>query len=1345
MNDKRGAESVFAARSSVKVLQRMLSAAAVLFVLCLVFAAPASAGLTGSGTEEDPYLVSDIETLGEAFTSGGYVKLSDSFDVSDASVSVSETNPVVLDLNGQTIAVTESATKNWEFISLNPGAEFTLEDKAGNGKITLYAINDRDWNSYSSVISVQRATATINGGTIKHLGGTDMAYGVDVLTNGKNTHAKLVVNGGFIESTYRAIRVFANGADGARPELIVNGGSIKGTNTGIWIQSPSVNANNYIVQVNAGSIEGTDKYAIYVSHDGTSNDGTDPEVALLDLNGGSLRSSSAEYATVAYSANVPATHTMRIQDSVTITNTVDSAMTLDSQNVVKSYSLVGKGTTASPYLICTEADLKAFRDSVNAGNNYAGKTVTLITDIDLNNEEWTPIGTSGKGVSSSSSYIFKGNFDGGYHKISNLRIASGTSGAYGTVNYLNAAESYYQCGLFGKVAGASISNLTIENVKIQNGMVTNTRGAQGTGTLIGEAVNSEISNILITGKIEIDAMYKVGGIIGSVYYSGDTTITNASIIGNDASYIKATDEAYGNCCNLGGIVGFSEMGESDTLSLIDCISDIDIIGGWQFGGLIGASSNSGLLVSNSEVKGTLSADDENAVIGGLVGIGAANSMINFVESSFTGAFGESADGVKVDYFYGKDHGTSSSSQEMTSTGCFVALNPESVLTPENKAGITYLLTGDSDGTILIGNIAELKAVCDAVNADGKVQNGAGTEVPAKGASYKLTADIDLQNQPWTPIGLSADSAPKFAGTFDGNDKTIYNLNVTGREPSYTSAGLFGATNGIIKNLTIDGAVVEHVIVSNTGQSSNGIAVLAGSTAYGATIENITVKNAVVKGNRYVAGIVGYGDGTIKNCHVENVTLIATPNEYNGKYDNGDKVGGILGYANSKMNEISSCTVDDVKITAYRDAGGILGCLSNADIITNDLRVSNLAITIDQKTNSYGAQDANANSLIGRYSSGAASVIPGDNPEPTNVAITMIAADGNMEFVEGGYTYAVVTDDMYQDENQMVGILKGQILTVPVNFITPSVDYSPTTFGIVAKVINLTDNTEVENVNFDFTTQASSDTLLSENEKEYVIATISLEEELELFTVSVSGDSLNEGYTYQLNMTVTGARTFGKTDGDSDPQILSDTQYVSLDFMVKTWLIQKSDNVYNKTAAGEEVENPWNFTNDVVYTYLVPAISITDAADWPTVTRNAAPTHYTAGGFKNAVITVMKTTGGYENAVWTSAESSVTNVNDKITVDVTDEDATYLKIIFTGYSVGDVVGANDDVQLSDIDALLQQSVSYDSDNKPTKHFISNDRKVYADINADGILSNNDAFYLFKEYLGYDQNKAEELTQ
>lgn len=659
----------------------------------------------------------------------------------------------------------------------------------------------------------------------------------------------------------------------------------------------------------------------------------------------------------------------------------------------------------------------------------------------------------------------------------------------------------------------------------------------------------------------------------------------------------------------------------------------------------------------------------------------------------------------------------------------------------------------TDGTVIyeIDSALKLKQLAESVNA--------GTTYA--GETVKLTADIDLQNQPWTPIGLDGDAeSTKFAGTFDGAGHTIRNLFIDTTaddfalyEKKYTAAGLFGATKGDIKNLIIDGADITHISTSS-GATTNGIAVVAGSlysTSYPGSIDNVVVKNATVKGNRLLGGISGYVYGTITNCKVYNVTLIATPDSQSGgTFDNGDKVGGIAGYVAANepyvaTQSLSGCDVYDVKITAYRDAGGILGCLSNAEIITNDLRVSNLAITIDQKTNSYGAKAANANSLIGRYSSGAASVIPEDNPEPTNVAITMIAADGNMEFVEGGYTYAVVTDDMYQDENQMVGILKGQTLTVPVNFITPSVDYSPTTFGIVAKVINLTDNTEVENVNFDFTTQASSNIYLSENKKEYVIATISQDEELELFTVSVSGDSLNEGYTYQLNMTVTGERVFGENDGDSEPQILSDTQYVSLDFMVKTWLIQKSDNVYNKTAAGEVVANPWNFQNDVVYTYLVPAISITDAADWPTVTRNATPTHYTAGGFKNAVITVMKTTGGYENAEWTSAESSVTNANDKITVAVKDEDATYLKIIFTGYSVGDVVGANDDVQLSDIDALLQQSVSYDSDNKPTKHFISNDRKVYADINADGILSNNDAFYLFKEYLGYDQNKAEELTQ
>ncbi|MBR5292077.1 MAG: hypothetical protein IKU32_04080 [Clostridia bacterium] len=102
---------------------------------------------------------------------------------------------------------------------------------------------DRDWNAYSSVVSNQRGKLTVEGGTIEHLGGTDMAYGIDNLTNGKDTYAETVINGGTVKSTYRAIRQFLNGAGTAQNILTVNGGTIEGANKSIWMQDPSANAN----------------------------------------------------------------------------------------------------------------------------------------------------------------------------------------------------------------------------------------------------------------------------------------------------------------------------------------------------------------------------------------------------------------------------------------------------------------------------------------------------------------------------------------------------------------------------------------------------------------------------------------------------------------------------------------------------------------------------------------------------------------------------------------------------------------------------------------------------------------------------------------------------------------------------------------------------------------------------------------------------------------------------------------------------------------------------------------------------------------------------------------------
>lgn len=85
-----------------------------------------------------------------------------------------------------------------------------------------------------------------------------------------------------------------------------------------------------------------------------------------------------------------------------------------------------------------------------------------------------------------------------------------------------------------------------------------------------------------------------------------------------------------------------------------------------------------------------------------------------------------------------------------------------------------------------------------------------TQVNEKGFSYsgkwfELTKDIDLNNRPWTPIGVDADHP--FSGSLNGNGKTISGLNVVSK---INAAGLFGFAGGpgganmTVKDLTVSG-------------------------------------------------------------------------------------------------------------------------------------------------------------------------------------------------------------------------------------------------------------------------------------------------------------------------------------------------------------------------------------------------------------------------------------------------------------------------------------------------------------------------------------------------------------
>ena len=114
-----------------------------------------------------------------------------------------------------------------------------------------------------------------------------------------------------------------------------------------------------------------------------------------------------------------------------------------------------------------------------------------------------------------------------------------------------------------------------------------------------------------------------------------------------------------------------------------------------------------------------------------------------------------------------------------------------------------------------------------------------------GKTIKLTADIDLNNQAWTPIG-NGDNSFAFFGTFDGDGYTISGLNV----PDANAPGLFGCIFGTVQNLIVKGSVTVG------DEADNGDYWEAGGVVCD---NNGTVQNCGFY------GVAGGGPGKVRNC------------------------------------------------------------------------------------------------------------------------------------------------------------------------------------------------------------------------------------------------------------------------------------------------------------------------------------------------------------------------------------------------------------------------------------------------------------------------------------------------
>lgn len=191
--------------------------------------------------------------------------------------------------------------------------------------------------------------------------------------------------------------------------------------------------------------------------------------------------------------------------------------------------------------IMNAEQLAGFAKAVNEGNDFAGKTVVLGKDLDLNNVLWTPIGTS--------AHAFNGTFDGKNHTVRNLTAQ---------------ADNY--AGLFGN----AFSHAVIKNVKVVN---ANVSGHNKVAVILGggyaDIFNCDVENATVVATTwKVDGNWddgdKAGVIAGQIKESYSYTV-------KDCDVKNATVEGYRD---VGAIAGY---GYTENVFLNNTATDVVLV------------------------------------------------------------------------------------------------------------------------------------------------------------------------------------------------------------------------------------------------------------------------------------------------------------------------------------------------------------------------------------------------------------------------------------------------------------------------------------------------------------------------------------------------------------------------------------------------------------------------------------------------------------------------------------------------------------------------------------------------------------------------------------------------
>ena len=240
-------------------------------------------------------------------------------------------------------------------------------------------------------------------------------------------------------------------------------------------------------------------------------------------------------------------------------------------NKDKGYTDDGQGN----YTVTSAEGLKNLAELVN--NGATDINITLNTDLNLTNMEWTPIGTESR--------PYTGTFDGNNKTIRGLEINQSGTDNVGLIGCLGS--------------GGKVQNVTLTNISVS--------GANCVGGIAGQNYGT-VENCSVNGTVTGKGFTDTGGIAGSNY----GTISGCSAEGTVTGSV-----------NVGGIAGGSYLGV-----IIDgCHSTAAVSGRSSVGGVVGNLGNgSSLMACYSTGSVTVTITDGYANVGGVVGINGQGTV-----------------------------------------------------------------------------------------------------------------------------------------------------------------------------------------------------------------------------------------------------------------------------------------------------------------------------------------------------------------------------------------------------------------------------------------------------------------------------------------------------------------------------------------------------------------------------------------------------------------------------------------------------------------------------------------------------------------------------------------------